>query len=240
MALLSRFPVLAAEARTFQRFLWRDLPGNHLPVGFYGPEIAGALRLSSKSHWDVPVELPGGHMLHFWISHPTPPGFDGDEDRNGRRNFDEVKFWVEYLADQPALVDDAGDVGGYRADAPFVIAGDLNASSQESTSIYDGTTAIGQLLAQTGIEDTGPYLVSRGALEAQPGAAAGPPAFPERATAVFRGGVRVDYLLPSRGIAVRAGGVFWPSSEEDPDGHRLAETASDHRLVWLDLELPPG
>ena len=65
MALLSRFPVRAAQARTFQRFLWRDLPGNHLPVGFYGPEVAGALRLSSKSHWDVPVELPGGRVLHL-------------------------------------------------------------------------------------------------------------------------------------------------------------------------------
>ena len=237
MALLSRLPIRAAEARTFQRFLWRDLPGNHLPAEFYGPETAAALRLSSKSHWDVALEV-GGRPLHLWISHPTPPSFDGPEDRNGRRNFDEIKFWAEYLADQPALVDDAGGRGGYRADAPFVIAGDLNASPGEQAALYDGIPAIGQLLAQTALQDTGPWLTSAGAREAQPQVPPGAPAFPERATATFLGGVRVDYLLPSRGLEVVGGGVFWPSSQDDPEGHRLAETASDHRLVWLDLVVP--
>jgi hypothetical protein len=40
------------------------------------------LRLSSKSHWDVPIAHPGG-TLHFLVSHPTPPVFDGPENRNG-------------------------------------------------------------------------------------------------------------------------------------------------------------
>jgi endonuclease/exonuclease/phosphatase family metal-dependent hydrolase len=237
MALLARHPIRATEARTFQRFLWRDLPGHHLPADFYGPAAAAALRLASKSHWDVPVEI-GGRVLHLWISHPTPPGFDGDDDRNGRRNFDEIKFWVEYLADSDALVDDGGGRGGYRAGAPFVIAGDLNAAPGESASIYDGANAIGQLLGHTGVEDPGRWLASRGALAAKPDARPGPPDFPERATAVFSGGLRVDYLLPSRGVEVTGGGVFWPAADEDPEGHRLAEAASDHRLVWLDLRLP--
>ena len=36
-------------------------------------------------------------------------------------------------------------------------------------------------------------------------------------------------------IQIIDGGVYWPAGEEDPDGHHLAKTASDHRLVWLDL-----
>ena len=32
-------------------------------------------RLSSKSHWDVPLSI-GGRTVHFLVSHPTPPVFD--------------------------------------------------------------------------------------------------------------------------------------------------------------------
>ncbi|MEO3925163.1 hypothetical protein ABGB07_15025 [Micromonosporaceae bacterium B7E4] len=53
------------------------------------------------------------------------------------------------------------------------------------------------------------------------------------------GNLRADYVLPSRGLDVRGGGVFWPKSG-DPLS-RLTGTfpfpSSDHRLVWLDLRL---
>jgi hypothetical protein len=62
-------------------------------------------------------------------------------------------------------------------------------------------------------------------------------AHPERATAAWLGGRRVDYLLPSVGLEVTGGGVFWPAAADDPEGHALAEAASDHRLAWLDLRL---
>ena len=54
------------------------------------------LPLSSKNHWDVPVRI-GKRTLHLLISHPTPPAFDGPEDRNGKRNHDEIRFWRDYL-----------------------------------------------------------------------------------------------------------------------------------------------
>jgi len=57
-------------------------------------------------------------------------------------------------------------------------------------------------------------------------------------TVVFLGGMRIDYLLPSVGLTVRDGGVFWPSADEDVEGAELAELASDHRLAWIDLEIP--
>lgn len=216
MAVLSRFPLDSAGARTFQRFRWRDLPGNHLPLDFYGPEAEEALRLSSKSHWDLPVAI-GPDTLHLWVSHPTPPGFDGPEDRNGRRNFDEIRFWRLYLDRDARLVDDEGRAGGYASNRPFVIAGDLNARPGDTAVVYDGVAAADQLLLDPRIQD--------------PLASAGP-------TAVFFGGIRIDYLLPSRGLEALGGGVFWPSPDADAEGAALAESASDHRLVWLDVAWP--
>jgi hypothetical protein len=83
MALLSRFPIDPAKVRTFRKFLWRDMPGALLPPGWYSPEELAVLPLSSKSHWDVPVRV-GKTTLHLLASHPTPPAFDGTEDRNGQ------------------------------------------------------------------------------------------------------------------------------------------------------------
>ena len=53
MAILSRFPIDAASARTFQSFLWTDMPDAMLPKApgsndpFYPAEVSGRLRLSS-------------------------------------------------------------------------------------------------------------------------------------------------------------------------------------------------
>ncbi len=234
MAVLSRHPIDPQAARTFQTFLWKDLPGNHIPPGYFSDEVAERFRLSSKSHWDVPVAVEG-RTLHVLVSHPTPPVFDGDEDRNGRRNYDEVKFWKLYLDDDPALYDDRGVRGGYGSDDPFVIAGDLNANPLQTESVYDGSTAIGQLLDHPRVRESGPVAVGSGALVNGP---AGPPRYLERATATFGGGSRVDYVLPSRSLEIVGGGVFWPAADEDPEGARLAEVASDHRMVWVDVRLP--
>ncbi len=108
MAVYSRWPLAIDEIRTFQNLLWKDLPGHHMPQDFFAPEVEGALRLSSKSHWDIPVVLESGARLHLWVSHPTPPVFDGDEDKNGRRNHDEIRFWKLYASGDSALTDDAG------------------------------------------------------------------------------------------------------------------------------------
>ena len=39
-----------------------------------------------------------GKKIHFLVSHPTPPVFDGPEDRNGRRNHDEIRLWADYVS----------------------------------------------------------------------------------------------------------------------------------------------
>jgi hypothetical protein len=213
MALLSRLPVDAAAARTFQHFLWRDLPDTLLPEDFYSATVARVFRLSSKSHWDVPVQV-GRHWVHVLASHPTPPVFDGPEDRNGRRNFDEIGFWARYIDGSPAIRDDTGLRGGLPA-VPFVVVGDLNARPDQAESIYRGQRAIEQLLRHPRLRDAGPPVP----------------------TADFAGGARVDYVIPSVELLVVGGGVFWPDASQDPAGAAMAEQASDHRLVWLDLRV---
>ena len=262
MAVLSRFPIRSGDARTFQNLLWKDLPGHHMPTGHFSTEVANLMRLSSKSHWDVPIEI-NGRLLHLLVSHPTPQGFDGAEDKNGRRNFDEIKLWAEYLNDSGTLEDDHGETGGYRSSDPFVIIGDLNAkplppsgsrgpetewagSAQSDnrfrTSIYDGLPAIDQLLDHPRIQDSGPLLTSSGGLShnAKTPRAPGPPSFPERSTSVFGNGARIDYILPSIDLEILSGGVFWPTPEEDSEGAQWADEASDHRLVWLDVAFSAG
>lgn len=47
------------------------------------------------------------------------------------------------------------------------------------------------------------------------------------------GDLRVDYLLPGRNLRVVDAGVFWPTQG---DMAEAVELASDHRLVWVDVD----
>ena len=100
MAILSHLPVDREAVQDFTGLLWRELPNAILPDVDGNPfpsETAQAVqRLSSVGHWAVPVKTPGGQViLAAW--HPTPPLYDGPEDRNGRRNHDETAFWRAFL-----------------------------------------------------------------------------------------------------------------------------------------------
>ncbi|MBW4491010.1 MAG: endonuclease/exonuclease/phosphatase family protein [Trichocoleus desertorum ATA4-8-CV12] len=104
MVVYSKYPIATDQVRTFQNFLWKDMPGALLaddpttpqPNDWYSPEELEIFRLSSKSHWDLPIEV-NGETIHVLASYPTPPVFDGPEDRNGRRNHDEIRFWADYI-----------------------------------------------------------------------------------------------------------------------------------------------
>lgn len=232
MGIMSRYPIKTSEVRTFQKFLWKDLPDSNIPTEWYNEEEQNSFRLSSKSHWDVPIVI-GKKDVHLFVSHPTPPVFDGPEDRNGLRNFDEIRFWAEYINNSESIYDDQGRSGGFAKDHPFVIAGDLNASIR-SEPIYTGEIAINNLLNHPKIADPKEYLKSEGGLD---GRESGPPNYWENATASFLDGFRADYLLPSKGLKINNGGVYWPAESEDPEGHTLIEEASDHRFLWLDISI---
>ena len=102
MMVLSRFP-LKLE-RSFRLFKWIDMPGALMPLNtdgssWYPEKISKEFRLSSKNHWDISVNI-NGQTVNFLVSHPTPPVFDGPEDRNGARNYDEIRLWADYVDSQ--------------------------------------------------------------------------------------------------------------------------------------------
>ena len=245
MALLSRYPILEPEVRTFQELEWSAMPGAMRPEGYYPNDVWRRLRLSSKSHWDVPIGIgtrADGYVVHALCSHPTPPAFDGEEDRNGRRNHDEVRFWVDYLTPGEGgwIVDDAGRAGGLAPEASFVVLGDLNCDPVDGDSERG---ALLSLLAHPRVVDPEPR--SLGGPEQklkQFGANMQHEGDPALDTGDFTdkpgegpGNLRVDYALPSRDLSVVGGGVFWPRAFEQT--LKLAE-ASDHRLVWVEFSRP--
>jgi endonuclease/exonuclease/phosphatase family metal-dependent hydrolase len=233
MAILSNYPLDAAAARSFQKFRWMDLPDNLIPPGWFSEDELSIYRLSSKSHWDVPVQV-GGKRIHLLVSHPTPTGYDGPENLNGRRNHDENGMWVHYIDDDSVLVDDSGNRAGLAEGESFIILGDLNADPGGEV-LVSGQRSIDQLLTHKRILPTGKFMTSEGA---QHGREPGPPDFIERHTVGWEGGgFRIDYILPSVDLRPIGGGVYWPETSSDPVGAAGAEKASDHHMTWLDIQL---
>ena len=257
MLLLSKYPIDTANVRTFQNFLWKDMPDSLLSTivtpgdttPWYSPEEQAALRLSSKTHWDVPIKV-NGETIHALVSHPTPPTFDGAEDRNGKRNHDEIRFWADYITPGKGnyIYDDNGEKGGISQGSSFVIMGDQNADPLDGDS-YDN--AIRQLLQNPYI-NTNFIPTSAGAPQQavlQGGAnltQRGNPAFD---TADFSdtapGNLRTDYVLPSTDLQIINSAVFWGLNTDStfplvgtfnsrlPGGF----PSSDHRQVRVDLQL---
>ena len=254
MVVYSRYPIDYHSIRTFQFFLWKDMPGALLPddpntpapADWYSPEELDVFRLSSKSHWDIPINIDH-KIVHFLVSHPTPPVFDGPEDRNGRRNFDEIRFWADYITPgntSDYIYDDEGQYGGLKPGEMFVIAGDQNSDPLDGDSIPG---AIQQLLdhplINTKFTPSSPGGPEQAAL--QGGANLTQRSDPAFDTADFLdvpgpGNLRADYVLPRKNLQIVDAAVFWPLSS-DPL-FRLVGVfpfpSSDHRLVWIDVRLP--
>jgi 3-phytase/alkaline phosphatase D len=257
MLLLSKYPIDTANVRTFQNFLWKDMPGSLLPTvalpdaaePWYSPEEQAVLRLSSKSHWDVPIQV-NGKTIHALVSHPTPPVFDGAEDRNGKRNHDEIRFWADYITPGAGsyIYDDQGRTGGLPPGTSFVIMGDQNADPFDGDSFQQ---AILQLLNNSRV-NTSVTPTSAGGPDATQrqnkinDQHQGNPAFD---TADFNdttpGNLRADYVLPSQDLAIADAQVFWPAQDDplfrlvgdfDPNFPPEGFPSSDHRLVWVDVQ----
>jgi uncharacterized repeat protein (TIGR01451 family) len=265
MLLLSKYPIDTPNVRTSQNFLWKDMPGNLLTSdptvdnpatavnenlnGFYSADEINALRLSSKSHWDVPI-IVNGVTVHVLVSHPTPPTFDGTEDRNGKRSHDEIRFWSDYITPGQGsyIYDDKGGKGGIALGSNFVIMGDQNADPLDGDS-FDN--AIRQLLQNPNV-NTNATPSSLGAAQQatlQGGANANQKGNPSFDTADFSdiapGNLRTDYVLPSANLNIARSAVFWPENT-DPNFPLVGTfnaslpggfPSSDHRLVYADVQI---
>lgn len=243
MVIFSRYPFAENAIRTFRTFLWADLPGALLPEDWYTKEELRIVRLSSKSHWDIPINIDG-EFIRVLASHPTPPVFDGPEDANGRRNHDEIAFWADYVDPQlgGTLYDDMGQTGGLEESAHFMIMGDMNADPFDGDSTQQ---PILQLLESPWVNsEQSPESegsVEQATLQGRANRTHG--GDPAQDTADFSestGNLRVDYVLPSTSLILVGSGVFWPLSS-DPLFSLVGTypfSGSDHRLVWVDVRIP--
>ncbi len=246
MALLSRYPIVEGEVRTFQKFLWKDMPNNKMPVNeidgsktYYTDEAREVFRLSSKSHWDVPIKF-NGKKIHALVSHPTPPVFDGQVDQNGRRNHDEIRFWTDYIDPtktsyayddtQADLVANQRIKKNLAEDAMFVIMGDQNADPFDG----DSTDNPAMLFMNSPYINTTVTPTRTGKIDASNEGNTDQNGKSMYDTASFNGNLRVDYVLPSINMEIVSAKVFWPNST---DRFADLEDPSDHHSVYVTLKV---
>jgi hypothetical protein len=269
MAVYSRYPIDRSAVRTFQLFRWVDMPGARLPddprtaapADWYSPEELNVFRLSSKSHWDLPIKI-GHKTVHFLASHPTPPVFDDPPtfpagvDFNGRRNADEIRFWADYITPGHTsryIYDDAGGRGGLKPGSLFVIAGDQNSDPLDGDSIPGSIQQLlNHPLVNTELIPSSPGAPEAAAVQGGANATHRSPALFD--TADFAdgapGNLRADYVLPRVNMDIRDARVFWPLRSDElfrltgefVFANRLLPgqgfPASDHRAVWIDVAVP--
>lgn len=222
LALLSRLPIDSDVSLNL--LLWRDVPDSRMvdARGRAGADARGAdrLRLSSGGHWLLGLRLPSGRRLTVLAFHAGPPVFDGPEDRNGRRNADEIALWL-------ALLD--GRLAEPAPRPPFVLTGTANIDPEDGEGRHE---ALAALLSDPRFRDPAPRSVGGRLAATDPGRAN-----PGQDTVDWPdpepGNLRVDYVLPGADVGVTASGVLWPPPD-DPFAETV-EQASRHRLVWVDI-----
>ncbi len=270
LAILSKHPIDEAAIRTFQNFRWKDMPQAQLPDDpatpakgdWYAADALEKFPLSSKNHCDVPITI-AGQRIHLLASHPTPPVFDGPEDRNGRRNHDEIRFWVDYVnlespapspsegrageggaaGTRPAYIyDDNHHTAHFPPKESFILLGDLNGDPHDG----DGSKGIAALLAAPRVlkypPPESPGAAEQARLQGAPNDRHRGDPRQDTIDAADRrgpGNLRIDHVLPSADLRVVASGVFWPESN-DPLFKLVGVEpfpSSDHRLVWVDVDV---
>ncbi|XEI32124.1 endonuclease/exonuclease/phosphatase family protein [Aeromonas veronii] len=267
-AVMSQYPIDTKQIRTFQHFKWKDMPGEQNPIiddcyntaakipasrqcgdAWYDDEVWQQFPLSSKNHADVPVRVKtdkGEEVIHFLISHPTPPIYGNAARHNVKHNRAEIAFWNDYVKGLNYMTDDNGTKGGLAKNAKFVIAGDLNADPLTGDGDLTAIQALlDNALMNQAVTNGTLIPVSEGGPECLDKAAdckrnnARP--HPERITS--SSGLQLDHVIPSANLNVVKSGVFWPASFEA--GYHLVYDAklgiakgvsSDHRLVWIDID----
>lgn len=143
LAVLSRFPILDDHVTSFNDILWRDLPGGLMTAADHGRDVQ---RLSSGGHWIVPIEVQSRgqtHPVHVLLGHADPPVFDGPEDRNGRRNRDELRLWETIISETegPFLFMANTNLDPERGDGYRAAMGDILANSRFADPLPGQVTA---------------------------------------------------------------------------------------------------
>lgn len=241
MAVFSAHPIVEDEVRTFQNFLWKDLPGNALPDGDYSDLEKSVLRLSGTSLWDIPVEIEDTEETLHVIANAQPPedlarSFDAD------RTTDERRMIADYVSTDPSdgwyIYDDSGQTGGLTPGSSFIISGEPGDAAETDGAADEGPdqTSDELLLDSAALQDPLPEAITELSLSSRSNSEEGTD---EHATRAVHGDAdrRTSFILPDAAAEVTDAGVFWPGEGEygfhliDPEeGAALSD-----RLVWVDL-----
>lgn len=208
MAVLSTLPIDAEASVDHSALLWRDLEGATLPPDYFKEQELSTLRLHSVGAWDVAIRTPDG-VVRVLVTQTAPPVFDGPEDRNGLRNSDQIKFWVNHI-DNIASQD-------------FVLVGGLNNDPVDGEGLKP---ELSRLLAHRSVQDVAPST-SFGLVDD-----ADHRGRPEQDTVDWGrdiGSLRVDYVLPSASLDVAAAAV-----ERDQSAGEAGDITA-HKPVWVDV-----
>lgn len=212
IAVFSRFPILTDVVKSFEAFLWRDLPKEVSFLGDMAVEIHEGFPLFSTNLLDMPLRIDG-RTVHAIILHATVPA---KGPVNKERNADQLSFLNEYISGR-ALP----GIEPLTAGEPFVVMGDMNADPEKGEGIKN---AIGRLLenpALNGQAPSVPTFLNDGGVENAPLGAEGL-------------SLKLDYILPSRDFVVLRHEVFRPG---EAGWWKIVRRASDHFMVYADCSL---
>ena len=228
MAVLSTLPILTDQVQDHSALLWQHLPGAQLPEVegqlFHSAMTLSLLRLSSKAHWAVPVQLPDGEVLTLLTFSATAPVFDGPEDRNGLRNADEIRFWQLWL----------DGAFGPVPEGPVAVLANANLDPVDADGRRE---VIAALLEDPRLQDPQPRSLG-GALTNDPDHLGDPGLDTVNWPPGAPGNLRVSYVLPDARLEVAGAGVVWPGPGQDLSDLVRGENggpAGPHRLVWADI-----
>lgn len=228
MIVFSKHPIAEDSVRTFQDFLWSDLPGSSMPEGYSALEES-VLRLQETSFWDVPVEVPGESEPVHVIA--TALAADEPTETRAARAEDIRRVIADYVSGSAwYLSDDQGEAGGLGADARAVVAGSPMLSAEKESAQPR------PLLDSPQLQDPQPSAVTEEPIAQRPGTEGQTDATATRHIPGERDR-RASVVLPSTSFSVSDSGVFWPGEGEY--GHAVVDPGSsfslDDRLVWADL-----
>ncbi len=207
LAVLSRLPILSVADYTdlaWAGLPWADPPRTADGGAFPTDPAFAAQRLPYLAHWRI--DLATDPVTSVILFAAAPPVFDGPEDRNGRRNADEIGLAQAILGGWPdGVVPDR-----------VVVMGTFNLDPADGQG---RRAALRSVLADPRLQDPQPRSeigVARAARDG--GINARHRGDPGLDTADFRedrpgdpGNLRVDYVLPDRGVQVTDAGLTWPA-----------------------------
>jgi hypothetical protein len=229
-AVLSRFPILVDEVRVISDIAWEDIPDNKIAQmkAEIGLDVPPGFPVFEKSLNIVPVQV-GASKLYLVLLHPVTPAYDPI---NPYRNHDELRALRLFLDGELAGVEPLP------AGAKFMIIGDLNADPDDGDRLPG---AIAQVLSHPDVVNHFPAGSGTKGNNGQfnsylGGCGLDDGSVVEDPTARFQ--LQLDYLLPSQSIGEPSDSLlFFPDYQTAREDFDLACRASDHRFLYVDVEL---